>query len=153
MPKIDITAMEWGEGTNYPEQFAAAVQGRARKRLGNEVGLSQFGVNLTKLKPGAASALRHWHENEDEFVFILQGIGTLIEDDGETILKPGDAAGFKAGVANGHQLVNRSQEDLIYLEIGSRLPVETAHYSEDDLMAVKDDQGFKFTKKNGEPYA
>ena len=91
-----------------------------RKRLGNEVNLSQFGVNLTKLKPGAASALRHWHENEDEFVFILEGKATLIEDEVETVLGPGDAAGFKAGIANGHQLVNNSEADLALL--GNRKP-------------------------------
>ena len=153
MPKIDIETMEWGGGSGYPSQFASAVEGRMRKRLGNEAGLSQFGVNLAKLEPGAASALRHWHENEDEFVYVLEGEAVLVEDDGETVLKPGDAAGFKAGVANGHHLINRGQSDLLYLEIGSRMPAETAHYPEHDLVAIKNDEGFKFTNKKGEPYA
>ncbi len=145
--------MHWASGSGYPDQFSSAVDGRMRKRLGNEVNLSQFGVNLTKLKPGAASALRHWHENEDEFVFILEGKATLIEDEVETVLGPGDAAGFKAGIANGHQLVNNSEADLLFLEIGSRMATETAHYPEHDLVAVKDDGGLRFTNKQGEPYA
>lgn len=120
MPRIDIDAIEWKGGTGYPEPFRALVEGRVRKRLGDAGGLTQFGVNLTRLGPGSASAHRHWHENEDEFVFILDGEVTLIEDDGETILRAGDAATFKAGVANGHHLVNRSGRDVTYLEIGTR---------------------------------
>ena len=99
MPKIDIAKMPIDAGTNYPEPFRRVVAGRARKRLGNAAGLDQFGVNLTTLKPGAASALRHWHEKEDELVFILEGEVVLIDDNGETVLKPGDAAGFKANDA------------------------------------------------------
>ena len=104
------------------------VIGRERKRLGNAVGLDQFGVNLTTLKPGAASALRHWHEQEDELVFVLEGEVVLIEDDGETVLKPGDAAGFKANSGVGHQLVNKSNRDAVYLEVGTRSKYERAHY-------------------------
>src|ERR1700688_2397992 len=96
MPKIDIANLNADSVTGYPEPFRQAVLGRARKRLGNAAGLDQFGVNLTTLKPGAASAQRHWHENEDELVYILEGEVVLIENDGETVLKPGDAAGFKA---------------------------------------------------------
>ena len=84
------------------------------------MGLTQFGVNLTRLKPGAASALRHWHENEDEFIYVLEGELVLVENDGETILRPGDAAGFKAGIPNGHHLINRTRRDALYLEIGTR---------------------------------
>ena len=90
--------------------------------LGDAAGLTQFGVNLTRLKPGAASALRHWHEEEDEFVYIVEGELVLIENDGETVLKPGDCAGWKAGTPLGHQLVNRSDRDAVYIEIGTRAP-------------------------------
>src|SRR6202161_3913019 len=105
MPKIDVAKLPVDTRTGYPPPFDRAVVGRERKRLGNAVGLDQFGVNLTTLKPGAASALRHWHEKEDELVFIIEGEVVLIEDEGETVLKLGDAAGFKANTTNGLHLV------------------------------------------------
>jgi len=108
MPKIDIAKLPVDNGSSYPEPFNRAVVGRERKRLGNAAGLDQFGVNLTRLRPGAASSLRHWHEKEDELVYVLEGEVVLIEEDGETVLKPGDAAGFKANLPNGHHLVNKS---------------------------------------------
>src|SRR5271155_1262802 len=111
MPKIDIAKVPTDARTNYPAPFDRVVLGRERKRLGNAAGLDQFGVNLTTLKPGAASALRHWHQKEDELVYMLQGEVVLVEDGGETVLKPGDAAGFKASVKNGHHLVNKSGRD------------------------------------------
>src|SRR5271169_1527698 len=120
MPKIDIAKLPVYDGSDYPEPFRKVVAGRSRKRLGVAAGLDQFGVNLTTLKPGAASALRHWHEKEDERVYLLEGEMVLIEEDGETVLKPGDAAGFKANVRNGHHLVNKSSSDAVYLEIGTR---------------------------------
>jgi uncharacterized cupin superfamily protein len=154
MPKIDIAKLPTDTRTGYPPPYDRVVVGRERKRLGNAVGLNQFGVNLTTLKPGAASALRHWHEQEDELVFILEGEVVLIEDDGETLLKPGDAAGFKANSGIGHHLVNRSDRDVVYLEIGTRSKHERAHYSDPDvdLMVVRDDKGARYTHKNGEPY-
>ena len=126
--------------------------GRERKRLGNAAGLDQFGVNLTTLKPGAASAQRHWHENEDELVYVLQGEIVLVDDGGETLLKPGDAAGFKASTPNGHYLINRTQADVVYLEIGTRAKHETAHYPDVDLVAIRDDKGMRYTRKSGEAY-
>ena len=117
MPKIDFAKATIRTTTGYPEQFRHACDGRQKQALGNVAGLTQFGVNLTTLKPGAASALRHWHEAEDEFVYVLQGEVMLIEDEGETLLRPGDAAGFKASVPNGHHLVNKSARDVVYLEI------------------------------------
>ncbi len=152
MPKIDHGSLPWKGGTGYPEAFRKMVEGRQRKRLGAAAGLSQYGVNLVRLRPGAASALRHWHENEDEMVFVVDGEVALIEDDGETMLRAGDAAGFKAGVANGHHLVNRSNTDAIYLEIGTRAPTERAHYPDDDLFAEKDASGFRFLHKDMTPY-
>jgi uncharacterized cupin superfamily protein len=128
------------------------VYGRERRQLGNAAGLSQFGVNLTTLHPGAASALRHWHANEDELVFVLEGEVVLVEDGGETLLKSGDAAGFKANTGNGHHLVNRTTTDVVYLEIGSRSKRERVEYSDVDLVAVRDDNGWRFTRRNGDPY-
>jgi uncharacterized cupin superfamily protein len=152
MPKIDIAKLPLDTRTGYPAPFDRVVVGRERKRLGNAVGLDQFGVNLTTLKPGAASALRHWHEQEDELIFVLEGEVVLIEDDGETVLKPGDAAGFKANSPNGHHVVNKSSRDAVYLEVGTRSKYERAHYPDVDMMVVRDDKGMRYTHKNGEPY-
>jgi uncharacterized cupin superfamily protein len=152
VPKIDIANLPTDARTGYPTPLNRSVEGRIRKRLGNAVGLDQFGVNLTTLKPGAASALRHWHEQEDELVYVLQGEVVLIEDGGETALQPGDAAGFKAGVANGHQLVNRTAQDVVYLEIGTRSRRERAHYPDVDLLMERDEAGARYLHKNGERY-
>jgi uncharacterized cupin superfamily protein len=152
MPKIDVAKLAVDTRTGYPPPFDRVVVGRERKRLGNAVGLDQFGVNLTTLKPGAASALRHWHEQEDELIFVLEGEVVLIEDDGETVLEPGDAAGFKANNPNGHHLVNKSSRDAVYLEVGTRSKHERAHYPDVDMMVVRDDKGMRYTHKNGEPY-
>jgi len=152
VPKIDIANLKMEVSTGYPDPFRQAVAGRQRKRLGNAVGLDQFGVNLTRLKPGAASALRHWHEAEDEFVYVLEGEITLIEDGGATALGPGDAAGFKAGVANGHHLVNRTDRDALYIEVGTRARRERAHYPDVDLVGNKGEHGFRFSHRSGDPY-
>lgn len=152
MPKIDIDAIPLDTRTNYPPPFDKAVEGRARKRLGRAAGLTQFGVNICTLEPGAASSQRHWHENEDEFVYVLAGEVVLVEDDGETILKPGDAAAWKAGVDNGHCLINRSGRDAVFIEVGSRAAAERAHYSDIDMQVVRDAGGFNYLHRNGEPY-
>jgi uncharacterized cupin superfamily protein len=152
MPKIDIEILEVESSTGYPEPFRQAVLGRSRKRLGNTVGLDQFGVNLTRLAPGAQSSQRHWHEAEDELVYILEGEVVLCENEGETVLRPGDAAGWKAGVPNGHCLVNRSTRDVVFLEIGSRAKRERAEYPDIDLLYRRDDGGNHYTHKSGEPY-
>ena len=153
MPKLDIEALPIDTRTPYPPPFDRVVYGRERRRLGNAAGLDQFGVNLTTLRPGAASALRHWHECEDEFVNVLEGEVVLIENGGETVLKAGDAAGFKANSSNGHHLVNRTTNDAVYLEIGTRAKHERVQYPDVDLVAVRDDNGMRFTHKNGDPYA
>jgi uncharacterized cupin superfamily protein len=152
MPKIDIEHVESESATGYPQPFRAAVAGRWRKRLGNAAGLDQFGVNLTRLKPGSQSSQRHWHEAEDEFIYVLEGELVLLEDDGETVLRSGDAAGFKAGVRNGHCLVNRSLQDAVYLEIGSRAQCECVDYPDIDLRCCKDASGVHYTRKSGEHY-
>jgi len=152
MPKIDIANLKLDNSTGYPEPFRKVVEGRWRKRLGNAVGLSQFGVNLTTLKPGAWSAQRHWHEAEDELIYLLEGEIVLCEDSGETVLKPGDAAGWKANTPNGHCLINRSQRDAVYLEIGTRAAKEKAHYPDIDMKVERDEKGARYMHKSGEPY-
>jgi uncharacterized cupin superfamily protein len=152
MPKIEIDKLPVDTRTGYPPPYDRVVVGRERKRLGNAAGLDQFGVNLTTLKPGAASALRHWHEMEDEFVYVVEGELVLVENDGETVLKPGDAAGFKANNGIGHHLINRSDRNAVYLEVGTRSKYERVDYPEADLKVVRDDKGMRYTHKNGEPY-
>jgi uncharacterized cupin superfamily protein len=152
MPRIDIAKLAVDSRTGYPAPFDRVVVGRERKRLGNAAGLDQFGVNLTTLKPGAASALRHWHQKEDELIYMLEGEVVLIEDDGVTVLRPGDAAGFKANNPNGHHLVNRTDRDAVYLEIGTRSKHERAEYPDVDMLMIRDDKGVHYTHKNGEPY-
>lgn len=138
--------------SNYPEPFAARVAGRHKQQLGEVFGLSVFGVNRTRLEPGAQSALRHWHGKQDEFVYVLEGEAVLVTDEGETRLTPGMCAGFKAGVPNGHHIVNRSQQDFVYLEVGDRTPGGGATYPDDDLAIALVDGKMKFTHKDGAPY-
>jgi uncharacterized cupin superfamily protein len=126
--------------------------GRERQRLGRAAGLTQFGVNICTLKPGASSSQRHWHEKEDELVCVLEGEVVLLEDAGETTLKAGDAAAWKAGVANGHCLINRSNRDARIIEIGTRAAEELAHYPEIDLKVVRDEKGTRYTRKDGTPF-
>jgi uncharacterized cupin superfamily protein len=153
MPKIDIANLATDSRTGYPEPFRQNVLGRVRKRLGDAVGLDQFGVNLTTLKPGAWSAQRHWHAAEDEFVYVVTGEVVLCEDGSETVLRPGDAAAFKAGVANGHCLINRSTADAVYLEVGTRAVRERADYPDIDMRMERDESGARYLHKSGEPYA
>ena len=140
--------------SNYPEPLRARVAGRLKRALGDLLDLDQFGVNLTELPPGVQSALRHWHSHEDEFVYILEGEVTLITDAGEEVLKAGDCVGFKAGTADGHHLVNRTDRPVRYIEVGSRrLDVDRVCYPDDDLEAGPDGQGGRrFVHKGGTPY-
>ena len=152
MPKIDTRKAEVRTIARYPGGLHAITEGREKIMLGDVCGLTQFGVNLTRLKPGAYSAHRHWHENEDEFIYIVEGEATLIEDGGEVVLRAGDCAGWKAGVANGHCLVNKSDTDVVFIEIGTRAPTDRFHYPDVDLVGSKDHNGAHFTRKNGELY-
>jgi len=138
----------------YPEAFAGRIGERIKRPLGDPFGLTVFGVNLTTLKPGAMSALRHAHAKQDEFVYILEGYPTLVTDEGETQLKPGMCAGFKAGTGNGHHLLNKGQHDVVYLEIGDRTPGDSAEYPDDDLRVLKSEDGQRrvFVRKDGSPY-
>jgi uncharacterized cupin superfamily protein len=152
VPRIDVAALPTDSITRYPEPFRQAVLGRSRKRLGDAVGLTQFGVNLSTLKPGAWSSQRHWHAAEDELVYVLEGDLVLVEDDGETVLKPGDVAGWKANAGNGHCLINRGTRDAVYLEIGSRVTDERVVYPDIDMTLERDASGARYLHKSGEPY-
>ena len=136
----------------YPEPFASRMAGRAKRQLGDLFGLTSFGVNLTRLAPNAASALRHSHSKQDEFVYILQGRPTLHTDEGRTQLSPGMCAGFKAGTGNGHRLINETTEEVVYLEVGDRTPGDEGSYPDDDLKALLVEGKWKFVHKDGKPY-
>ncbi len=136
----------------YPEPFASRMAGREKHQLGDYFGLSNFGVNLTHLAPGAISALRHAHSKQDEFVYILQGHPTLHSNAGKNQLAPGMCAGFKAGAGNASNLINETSEEVIYLEIGDRTPGDEAYYPDDDLQAQMVDGQWQFSNKNGMVY-
>jgi len=136
----------------YPEPFASRMAGRVKRPLGDLFGLTNFGVNLTRLAPQAVSALRHAHSKQDEFVYVLEGRPTLHTDEGRTQLSPGMCAGFKAGTGNGHRLLNETTEDVVYLEIGDRTPGDEGSYPDDDLKAVLVDGKWRFIHKDGQPY-
>lgn len=137
----------------YPEPFASRMTGREKRQLGDFFGLASFGVNLTRLSPGAGSALRHAHGVQDEFIYILEGCPTLVTDQGETQLSAGMCAGFKGGTGNAHQLVNKSDSDVLYLEVGDRNPGDSVNYPDDDLKAVMGDDGkWRFLHKDDTPY-
>lgn len=136
----------------YPKPFASRMDGREKRPLGDLFGLQNFGVNLTRLAPGAISALRHAHSLQDEFVYILQGHPTLHTDEGMTPLEPGMCAGFRAGTGNGHRLQNESHEDVVYLEIGDRTPGDEGSYPDDDLRALLVEGRWTFVHKDGLPY-
>jgi len=138
--------------SNYPEPFASRMTGRQKQPLGDLFGLANFGVNLTRLAPNAVSALRHAHSKQDEFIYILQGNPTLYTDDGQTRLSPGMCAGFRAATGNGHQLINQTSEDVVYLEVGDRTPGDEGTYPDDDLAAVAVDGKWRFAHKDGTPY-
>ncbi len=138
--------------TIYPAPLAARVAGREKRALGDVFGLKNFGVNLTRLVPGAMSALRHAHTKQDEFVYILQGTPTLRTDEGAVILSPGMCAGFRAGTGNAHHLVNETTEDVVYLEIGDRTPGDAATWPDDDLQVIEIDGKKRLAHKDGTPY-
>lgn len=139
-------------GTGYPSPYREMVAGRTKRKLGDAAGLTQFGVNLTVLPPGAYSSMRHWHKTEDEFVYVLSGEVVLVTDAGEQTLKAGDACGFPAGKADGHHMINRSKSPATYLEIGTRVKTDAVDYPDIDMKGVNDGTGFKFLHKDGKPY-
>lgn len=139
------------KGSNYPADLAKVVDGREKRILGDRFGLDQFGVNLTTMAPGASSALRHYHMKEDEFVYVVEGELVLQNDDGEHLLTAGMCAGFKAGIRNGHRLINKSPKPATYIEIGTRSHDEDVTYPDVDLKAVKTAGKYSFTRKDGRP--
>lgn len=151
-PALDPATVAQEHGTLFPEPFRSRIGPRVRQRLGDALGLSQFGVNLVTLPPGARSALRHWHTLEDEFVYVLAGELALVTDAGEQTLTAGMCAGFKAGVRDGHHLVNHSTRPAQYLEVGSRREGDVAGYPDDDLLLVLTVDGEKVLHKDGTAY-
>ena len=147
-PALDPATVPSRTGTAYPEPFGAPCAARSKQALGNELGLQAFGVNLVRLPPGSWSSQRHWHTREDEFVFVLEGEITLVTDVGEQRLRPGMAAGFPAGKADGHHLVNHTDRVAVYLEVGDRTPEDEVTYPDIDLRHAD----LKFRHKHGEPY-
>jgi uncharacterized cupin superfamily protein len=153
LPALDPADVPAVTGSNYPEQFKAAVAGRAKRRLGDALGLTIFGVNLTTVKPGAQSALRHWHSAQDEFIYLLEGELVLVTDGGEQVLGPGMCAGFPAGKANGHHLINRTGRDAVYLEVGDRTRNDAVTYPDNNIaVPATSDGSRRFTKKDGMPF-
>ena len=140
-------------GSIYPAPFADRLAGREKRALGDALRLTQFGVNLVTLPAGAWSSQRHWHAHEDEFIYVLQGEVTLVTDTGQKTLTAGMAAGFPAGKADGHHLINQSDNPALYLEVGTRAENEVAQYSDIDMVARKEGGRFVFTHKNGDPYS
>jgi len=138
--------------SSYPEPFASQMEGRVKRPLGDLFGLANFGVNLTHLAPNKVSALRHAHMAQDEFIYILQGHPTLHTDEGRTQLSPGMCAGFKAGSGNAHHVINETEDEVVYLEIGDRTSGDEVSYPDDDLKALLVDGKWKFVHANGMPY-
>lgn len=151
MAKINQEQAPVRQGSSYPSPFRELAASRVKKQLGDAGGLTDFGINLVELPPGGWSSQRHWHEKEDEFVYVLSGELVLATDDGETPMRPGDCAAFPKGVANGHHFINRSDRPAVYLEIGTRLPRPgPCHYPDVDL--AFDPVSCTFTHKDGTPY-
>lgn len=150
MPKVDITSVPVRRGCGYPPPFDSPCASRTRQRLSDAGGLGDFGVNLMTLAPGGWSSQRHWHSHEDEFVFVLEGELTLVEDEGETLLRAGECAAFAKNTGNGHHLINKSAVTAVYLELGSRQPYDLTTCSDIDLMSSNADG--RFVHKDGAPY-
>jgi len=156
LPPVAVVAAEVAprsQASHYPPPHAEQMRGRIKRQLGEVFGLSNFGVNLTRLAPGAASSLRHAHERQDEFVYILSGCPTLHTNAGFTTLAPGMCAGFKAGSADAHRLLNETAEEVVYLEIGDRSPGDSASYPDDDIAATRVGDQWIFTRKDGSAFA
>ena len=149
MPKLDLSKVPVKTGSIYPEPYASMVKGRSSLRLGDAGGLTQFGVNLVSLDPGAMSSLRHWHMAEDEFVMVTEGECVMVQDEGETVMRPGDCAAFPAGSTNGHHFINRTDKVAKFLVIGSKAKREVATYSDVDLMVEIEGGKARFTYKDG----
>ena len=152
LPALDIETVELVGGSSYPAPFQDAAPGRTKRRLTDPLGLTRFGVNITTLAPGGASALRHWHSHEDEFVYVLEGEVVLVSDAGEQTLKPGDCAGFPAGKPDGHFIRNASERPATFIEVGSRDMNDECTYTDVDLHCQPGRyEDAVFTRKDGSP--
>ncbi len=149
MPKVDLSKIPVKTGSSYPGHRAALVGDRSQQAVGKAGGITQFGANLVRLPPGALSSLRHWHEQQDEMLIVTEGEATLIDDHGETLMRPGDIAAFPAGDTNGHHLVNKSDADVVFFVVGTHTDTEVGYYSDEDMMVRIDASGYHFTKKDG----
>jgi uncharacterized cupin superfamily protein len=150
MPKIDVLRVPERKGSGYPPPFDRPCADRIRQRLGDTGGLIDFGINLMRLPPGSWSSQRHWHSHEDEFVYILEGEVTLVEDGGETILRAGDCAAFPKNSGNGHHMINKSTVVAVYLEVGTRNPADVTICADVDMMSSNADG--RFLHKDGSPF-
>ncbi|MGP3695753.1 cupin domain-containing protein [Rhodobacter sp. NSM] len=153
MGVLDLAACPVKSGSIYPDPYAAMMAGRSSLRLGQAGGLTQFGVNLVTLEPGAMSSLRHWHENEDEFVMVTEGECTLVQDAGEHVMRPGDCAAFPAGDPDGHHFLNRTDRVARFLVVGTKAPREVAHYPDHDLLLQIEGTEARCTYRDGTPWA
>ena len=151
-PGFDPKTVPERTGSTYPEPFRSQVAGRAKRRLGDAAGLKNFGVNLVTLPSGSLSSMRHWHSRQDEFIYVVEGELVLVTDAGEQVLTSGMAAGFPAGKADGHHLINRADEPAMYLEVGDRTPGDAAVYSDIDMRTVPTEEGYRYVHKDGTPY-
>lgn len=147
MPKIDVDTVETRTGTGYPAPFDELVAPRIKRVLGDSAGLTDFGVNLVRLPPGAWSSQRHWHSHEDEFIWIVSGEATLVTNAGEQLMRAGDCAAFPKATPDGHHLINRSGAEVVYLEVGSRFPEDVTEYPDIDMRF----EG-AYRRRSGEPY-
>ncbi len=153
MPKLNLATVPVKTGSIYPEPYAAMMAGRTSLRLGQAGGLTQFGVNLVTLEPGALSSLRHWHLHEDEFVMVTEGECILVQDAGETVMRPGDCAAFPAGNPDGHHFINRTDLLARFLVIGTKAAQESATYSDVDMVIHQQSGTSRFTHKDGTDWA
>ena len=153
MPVLDLAKVPVKTGSIYPEPYASMMKGRSSLRLGDAGGLTQFGVNLVTLEPGALSSLRHWHLNEDEFVMVTEGECILVQDAGETVMRPGDCAAFPAGSTDGHHFINRTDTVAKFLVVGFKAPREVATYSDVDLRVEIEGGKARFTYKDGSDWS
>ncbi len=151
-PALDPAEVPVRESSGYPQPFKKLGRGRTKRALGDVLGLGNFGVNLVTLPPGAGSAQRHWHSHEDEFVYVVAGEITLVTEDGEQLLVSGQVAGFPAGRADGHHLINKGTKPATYLEVGDRNAEDVCSYPDIDLHLAPTPDGHVFTNKKGEPY-
>ena len=151
MSVLDPKSVAARTGSAYPEPLRGKVAGREKRALGDALGLKNFGVNCVRLPPGARSSLRHWHARQDEFVYVLEGTATLVTSAGKTPVPAGHCAGFPAGKADGHCLVNETQSDVVYLEVGDRTPGDTVDYPDDDL-AARSQASWTMTRKDGSAF-